>query len=187
MSQLYSSLHKFLSLLTPVIAFAQPAADSTPHQFRYQFIVTWNPNSLTRSLLAISYRYDTDIIRILILVFDTGLVCVCIHVSYKLSVKTRTCWHIKFDCIRVEIRWKSILINWLVYYIEIGLFYYFRISIEMFQMIVKILSRGEWTWLVLQDLFFVVFFSLYREWCGGEGLMKSVFYKWKELNFKVIF
>lgn len=184
MSQLYSSLHKFLSLLTPVIAFAQPAADSTPHQFRYQFIVTWNPNSLTRSLLAISYRYNTDIIRILILVFDTGLVCVCIHVSYKLSVKTRTCWHIKFDCIRVEIRWKSILINWLVYYIEIGLFYYFRISIEMFQMIVKILSRGEWTWLVLQDSFLVVFFRCIVS--DAEGLMKGVFYKWKELNFKVI-
>lgn len=59
-------------------------------RFRYQFIVTWNPNSLTRPLLAISYRYDTDIIRILILVFDTGLVYVryiYIYVSYKLPVR----------------------------------------------------------------------------------------------------
>lgn len=95
------------------IAFAQPAADSTPHQFHYQFIVTWNPNSLTRSLLAISYRYDTDIIRILILVFDTALVCVCIHVSYKLSVKTRTCWHIKFDCIRYELKYGG-KASWLI-------------------------------------------------------------------------
>ena len=179
----------FFSAQIPQFAYARNRICPTSRGFNptpVSLSIYWNPNSLTRSLLAISYRYDTDIIRILILVFDTGLVCVCIHVSYKLSVKTRTCWHIKFDCIRVEIRWKSILINWLVYYIEIGLFYYFRISIEMFQMIVKILSRGEWTWLVLQDLFFVVFFSLYREWCGGEGLMKSVIYKWKELNFKVI-
>lgn len=57
----------------------------------------------------------------------------------------------------------------------------------MFQMIVEdIIAR--WVNLTRAPRFiFGSFFSLYREWCGGEGLMKSVIYKSKELNFKVIF
>lgn len=78
----------FFSAQIPQFAYARnricptSRGDPTPTpSFRYQFIVTWNPNSLTRPLLAISYRYDTDIIRILILVFDTGA-RPCVHSMY---------------------------------------------------------------------------------------------------------
>lgn len=57
----------------------------------------------------------------------------------------------------------------------------------MFQMIVKILSRGEWTWLVLQDSFLVVFFRCIVSDAEGKDWWKMYFINEKNWILKLYF
>lgn len=57
----------------------------------------------------------------------------------------------------------------------------------MFQMIVKILSRGEWTWLVLQDSFLVVFFCCIVSDAEGKDWWKVYFINEKNWILKLYF
>lgn len=57
----------------------------------------------------------------------------------------------------------------------------------MFQMIVKILSRGKWTWLVLQDSFLVVFFRCIVSDAEGKDWWKVYFINEKNWILKLYF